>query len=107
MKAGGDPEKTMEALDDGKMRPMQWKTQAEEIEWLRKMLGNAQQEIAALQESAAEARADRADNLLKALLTAKSEVAGLKGEVAGLQERLAQEREQHAAEIKALRDGLS
>jgi len=38
------------------------------------MLGNAQREIAALNHSAAEERAGRADNLLKALLSAKGEV---------------------------------
>lgn len=38
------------------------------------MLGNAQHEIASLNEKAAEERAGRADNLLKALLSAKGEV---------------------------------
>jgi hypothetical protein len=38
------------------------------------MLANAQKEIAALNEKAAEERAGRADNLLKALLSAKGEV---------------------------------
>ena len=91
---------------DGKMRPMESQPLEKEVEWLREMLGNAQKEIAALNQSAAEARADRADELLRALLAAKSEAAALKGEVAGLQERLEQERLEHAAEITALKKSL-
>ena len=68
---------------DGKMRPMEAQPLEKEVEWLREMLGNAQKEIAALNQSAAEARADRADELLRALLAAKSEAEEQAAEAEG------------------------